>query len=239
MGNIARGDSTTVSGLPRFLEAARYSVQWGGAPYQVYAPKNSTNDYTEDINARSFMENYLARGSAYAPGDSGLNVPFELSVALHTDAGFTMDSTFIGTLGVYTTEFNDGALAAGPSRLVSRDVCDNVLTQVNRDLSTLLGLWTRRQMFDRNYSETREPMPPAVIIEMLSHQNFNDMRMAHDPYFKFLMARSIYKGILRSVNSLHENKDVVVQPMPIAAPAANIDAAERKIVLSWPCPPQF
>ena len=233
MGNIARGDSTSVSGLPRFLEAARYSVQWSGAPYQVYAPKNSVNDYTEDINARSFMENYLARGSAYVPGDSGLNVPFELSVALHTDAGYSADSTFIGTLGVYTSDFNDGVLAAGPSRLVSRDVCDNVLTQVNSDLSTLLGRWTRRQMFDRNYSETREPIPPAVIIEMLSHQNFNDMRMAHDPYFKFLMARAVYKGILRSVNALHENKDVVVQPMPVAAPAAHINPAERKIVLSW------
>lgn len=233
MGNIARGDSLAVSGLPRFLEAARYGVQWAGAPYEIYGCKSSTNDYAEDINARSFMENYLAKGSAYVPGDSGLYVPIELSVALHTDAGYTTDSTFTGSLGIYTTDFSDGVLPAGPSRLVSRDVCDQVLTQVNSDLSTLLGRWTRRMMYDRNYSETREPMAPSIIFEMLSHQNFNDMRMAHDPYFKFLMSRAIYKGILRSVNALHENRDVVVQPLPISAPEAHINVAERKIELSW------
>lgn len=235
MGNIARGDSlnAVVSRLPRFLEAARYSVQWAGAPYEVYASKGSTNDYSEDINARSAMENYLARGSAYVPGDSGLHVPIELSVALHTDAGFTRDSTYIGTLGIYTTDFSDGLLPSGLSRLASRDVCDRVLTQVYSDFDSLLGNWTRRQMYDRNYSETREPLPPSVIIEMLSHQNFNDMRLAHDPYFKFLMARSIYKGILRSVNAAHGNEEVVVQPLPISAPAAQIIPQERNITLTW------
>jgi hypothetical protein len=235
MGNIARGDSInhSVSGLPRFLEAARYSVQWAGAPYEAYASKASTNDYAEDINARSAMENYLARGSAYVPGDSGLHVPIEMSVALHTDAGITRDSTFIGSLGIYTTDFNGGILPSGLSRLTSRDLCDRVLTQVYDDLDSLLGRWTRRQMFDRNYSETREPMPPAIILEMLSHQNFNDMRMAHDPYFKFLMARSIYKGILRTVHSLHNSDAAVVQPLPVSAPAAHIIPQERNITLTW------
>ena len=233
MGNIARGDSLSVSGLPRFLEAARYSVQWAGAPYAAYASKLSTNDYSEDINARSAMENYLARGSVYVPGDSGLNVPIEMSVALHTDAGVTRDSSFLGTLGIYTTDFNDGTLGAGLSRLASRDVCDQVISQVYGDLDSLFGRWTRRQMFDRNYSETREPMAPSIILEMLSHQNFPDMRLAHDPYFKFLMSRAIYKGILRAVHRLHDDRDVVVQPLPVSAPSAFIDTERRTITLSW------
>ena len=32
MGNIARGGKT--SGLPRYLEGARYSAQWAGMPYE-------------------------------------------------------------------------------------------------------------------------------------------------------------------------------------------------------------
>lgn len=233
MGNIARGDSLTTSGLPRCFEGARYAVQWSGAPYEVYASKQSTNDYAEDINARSAMTNYLSRGSAYVPGDSGLNVPIEMSIGLHTDAGATADGSFIGSLGIYTTDFNDGLLPAGLSRLTSRDVCDRVLSQVNTDLSSTLGRWSRRMMFDRNYSETREPLVPSMILEMLSHQNYHDLRMAHDPYFKFLMARAVYKGILRATNALHGRTEVVVQPLPVTAPSAHINAAAQQIFLRW------
>ena len=35
MGNIARGGK--ISGLPRYLEGARYSAQWAGMPYEVFA----------------------------------------------------------------------------------------------------------------------------------------------------------------------------------------------------------
>lgn len=235
MGNIARGDSTniSVSRLPRFLECARYSAQWSGMPYEVYASKQSTNDYSEDINVRSHMTNYLARGSAYVPGDSGLNVPIEMSVAFHTDAGYTRDSSFIGTLGIYTTDFSEGHLPTGLSRLASRDLCDQMLTQVDSDMRALIGQWSRRQMYDRNYSETREPAVPSMILEMLSHQNFTDMRYAHDPNFKFALARATYKGILRSIYALHAEKDFVVQPLPITAPMATVTDDGRGIDLTW------
>lgn len=45
MGNISRG---TVSGLPRYLEGARYSAQWAGMPYEVYGGKQGTNDYADE-----------------------------------------------------------------------------------------------------------------------------------------------------------------------------------------------
>lgn len=57
------------------------------------------------------MTNYLAGGSSYFPADSGLRVPIEMAIALHSDAGIAPDSTFVGTLGIYTTDFNEGTFA--------------------------------------------------------------------------------------------------------------------------------
>lgn len=235
MGNIARGQSDyqCVSGKPRFLEGARYYAQWAGAPYEVYGNKESTNDYAEDINVRSLMTNYLARGSAYLPGDSGLCVPIELSLAFHTDAGFSAEPRVIGSLGVYTTAPNDGIYDSQLSRFASRDVCDLVLTQVEDDIRALYGNWTRRQMWDRNYSETREPAVPSMILEMLSHQNFTDLQLAHDPHFKFHFARAAYKGILRAIHTLHNDREVIVQPLPVKAPAASVTPFTRQIELTW------
>lgn len=234
MGNIARGDSLqeTTSGMPRYLEGARYNAQWSGMPAYVYDSKNGMNDYGDDINVRSYMTNYLAGGSSYFPADSGLHVPIEMSIALHSDAGIAPDSTFIGTLGIYTSDFNDGMLAAGLSRMTSRDLCDIVMTQVENDLSRTYGKWKRRQMFDRNYSETREPQVPSMILEMLSHQNFRDMVLGHDPAFKFQLARAIYKGILKYTSYQHE-ADYVVQPLPVTRFQTRLDPHRKEIALSW------
>ena len=234
MGNIARGDSLqkVVSGFPRYLEGARYNAQWSGMPYSVYNGKNGTNDYSDDINVRSYMTNYLAGGSSYFPADSGLRVPIEMAIALHSDAGIAPDSTFVGTLGIYTTDFNEGTFATGMSRLASRELCDVVMTQVDEDLNRLYGQWKRRQMFDRNYSETREPQVPAMILEMLSHQNFRDMALGHDPAFKFNLARAIYKGVLKYTSYQHE-ADYVVQPLPVTCFQTRLNPDEKEITLTW------
>ncbi|MBO7118807.1 MAG: hypothetical protein J6W03_00620 [Bacteroidaceae bacterium] len=236
MGNIVRGDSTMVlpisSDLPRCLEAARYSAQWYGMPDSVYS-RRGNDDGKDDVNTRPFAVNYLTKGTNYLKGDSGLNVPIELYMAVHSDAGFRTDNTLIGTLGIYTTEFYDGKTATGLSRLVSRDLIDLVMTQINADLSREIGFWNRRDIYDRNYGESRDPQVPAVLLEMLSHQNWADMCFGHDPYFKFLMSRSIYKGILRFVATIHGGKDVVVQPLPVAGLSAEPSQEKGEITVRW------
>lgn len=76
------------SGLPRYLEGARYAAQWSGFPYSVYSPSEGKNDYTDDINARSRIINYLSGNSVYNPKEKGLGVPFEMTLGVHSDAGF-------------------------------------------------------------------------------------------------------------------------------------------------------
>lgn len=214
MGNIERGGSC--SGMPRCLEGARYSAQWAGAPYSVYSSKNGSDDYGDDINVRSNMTNWLAGGSTYVPTLEGKKVPIELSLAVHSDAGYTtVNDSIIGSLAICTTSFNDGRLNSGVSRMVSHDFADSLLTGLQRDISGKYRKWTRRYLWDRNYSETRKPEVPSAIIETMSHQNFADMRRGLDPNFRFMLARSLYKTILRFVNGNHSVPSVV-QPLPVS-----------------------
>ena len=230
MGNIQRFGET--SGMPRALEGARYYAQWAGMPYSVYSSKNGQDDYGDDINARSHMTNLLGGGSCYMPDIEGRKVPIELSLAIHSDAGYARDGVgLIGSLSICTTGFHDGKLNAGVSRLASRDLADALLSNELLDIKYKYGNWSRRELFDRNYSETRLPEVPSAILETLSHQNFPDMRYGQDPNFRFTLARSIYKTLLRYVNDQHGTSYMVA---PLAPNRFRIDfKGKDEIRLSW------
>ena len=231
MGNIARGGQT--SGLPRYLEGARYFAQWAGMPYPVYGGYEGKNDMNDDINVRSRTVNYLAGKSLFNPTEEGLGIPFEMSMALHSDAGFSKEDEIIGTLGIYTTNFNNGRLHAGTDRHASRDLSDILLTQLQRDIRSTFNVdWTRRSLWNRNYSETRLPAVPSTIVELLSHQNFADMRLGHDPNFKFTVGRALYKAILQYICSQH-GRDYVVQPLPVSHFAIRFGQKKNTLELSW------
>ncbi len=211
MGNIERFGK--ISGLPRALEGARYSAQWAGMPYNVYSSKMGENDYADDINVRSLMTNLLGGGSCYMPNREGRGVPIELSLAIHSDAGYSENGMDIyGPLSICTTAQNDGLLNAGMSRQTSYNLAKALLENEERDIQQKYGKWTKRRMLNRNYSETRLPEVPSSILEILSHQNFPDMMYGQDPNFRFTLARSIYKTLLRYVNDMH-GEPAVVQPL--------------------------
>lgn len=230
MGNIRRGYTT--SGLPRCLEGARYYGQWAGMPYEVYSSKNGEDDYGDDINVRSHMANLLAGGSCYLPDTTGRHVPLELSLAIHSDAGYTSDGkSHTGTLAVCTTYLNDSILGTGHTRLLSRDLADELLSTVPRDMLRKYGSWQMRELWDRNYSESRVPMVPSAILETMSHQNFADMRYGQDPNFRFDFARSIYKALLRYVSRMHHTFYTVT---PLTPNHLRVELTEKgQARLSW------
>ncbi len=98
--------------------------------------------------------------------------------------------------------------------MASHDLAEQLLEGLRRDLTFKYGKWTRRYLWDRNYSETRRPEVPSAIVETMSHQNFADLKRGFDPNFKFTMARSLYKTILRYVSSNH-SRPCIVQPLPV------------------------
>lgn len=223
------------SHLPAILQSARYYTQWAGLPEGLYNTEDSNNDYVDDLRCRSNYVNYLAGGSAYLPSENGLGVPLELVCAVHTDAGHRPD-TIYGTMAISTThDVSSGShYPSGISRMASWDFASILSHTVTNDLTQLMGeTWTRRETWNRNYSETRAPQIPSAILELLSHQNFTDMRYAHDPYVKFYIARSIYKAILKYVNYQHGVTDVVVQPLPVTNMRAELDSKHNKVTLKW------
>lgn len=212
MGNIVRGGM--VSGLPRFLEGARYAAQWAGAPWGIVSKSNGSNDYNDDINSRSLMTNWLAGGSCYLPDrKDGKKVPVELSLAIHSDAGVKADGSYFGTLGICTTQQGNSTLGDGISRKTSRLFAEQLVANAKKDIDRTFHVnWATRSVWDRNYSETRLPEVPSAILETLSHQNFPDIRLGQDPNFKFTLARSIYKTILKFEASMH-GRQYTVQPL--------------------------
>lgn len=244
MGNVARkvknGESDIdyqyiTSKYPRFVEGARYFLQWAGAPDSVYTPSNNANDYTDDYRSRGEWVNWLAGGSSMLPQRKGLNIPVDLSFAFHSDAGTTMNDSIIGTLGIYSSEgrvYGDKT-ANGSDRMVSHDLTDAVVTNIVNDIRAKYEPnWTRRGMWDETYFEARVPEVPAMLLELLSHQNFADMKYGLDPEFRFLVSRAIYKGMLQFLAN-RDGRPYVVTPLAVrnfAIAATDSNGAYR---LTW------
>jgi hypothetical protein len=240
MGNVARRvlpkeDNSDIdyqyqlSNYPRFTEGARYFLQWAGAPDSVYSESKNVNDYTDDYRSRALWVNWLAGGSSVLPKQEGLNIPIDLSFAFHSDAGTTRDDSIIGTLGIYCTA--NGKLGNGSTTLASRDFTNLVMTNIVNDVRRQFEpKWTRRGMWDKSYYEARVPAVPAMLLELLSHQNFADMKYGLDPTFRFVVSRAVYKGMLQFI-AHRDGRDYVVQPLPVHAFAINGGNGSYK--LSW------
>ncbi|MHB1687625.1 MAG: golvesin C-terminal-like domain-containing protein [Ignavibacteriaceae bacterium] len=236
MGIIERGGST--SGRPKILEAARYYLQYLGMPDTlVYNLHDNKDDYTDDYMSRPEYVNYLY-GAPFGPNKDrnvkGLGIPIDLSLAFHTDAGTSQSDTTIGTLAIYsTTDFDSQKIFPnGVSRLANRDLADIMQTQIVDDIRAKYDpIWNRRMLDDARYSEVVRPNVPSVLIELLAHQNFLDMKFAKDPEFRFDVARSMYKGILKFL-SVQNHFKYVIEPLPINSFSAVFDNLGN-VLLKW------
>lgn len=221
-----------VSGYPRFTEGARYWLQWAGIPDSIYSRSKGYDDYADDYRSRGVWVNYLAGGSKGVPDEKGLNIPLDLSFAFHSDAGTVYGDSIIGTLGIYQTAGYDGKFADGSSRYANHDLCDLVLTNITQDIRRMYEpKWTRRGMWNSSYFEARVPKVPAMLLELLSHENFADMRYGLDPRFRFTVSRAIYKGMLQFLSNEY-GTDYVVQPLPVDHFGITLDK-KSQAVLSW------
>jgi hypothetical protein len=227
MGKIARGKGTDsseweTSGLPCYLEGAMYSEQWAGMPYDRI--HQWSTDYTCD---------YASRGEWVKMMKDDMGLPIDISLAFHTDAGITPNDSIVGTLAIYTLKA-DGKrkFANGSDRAACRLLTDWVQTQVVNDIrADYDSLWTRRQTWNRSYSESRTTDVPGMLMELLSHQNFSDMKFGLDPQFRFDACRAIYKGMLKFLSTYY-GESYVVAPLPVRDFSATF-GDDGYVVLNW------
>lgn len=220
---VARPEDQTVetvyetSGYPRWMEAARYYLQWAGMPESVYAVNHGRNDYSDDIRSRGNWVNYMAGGSRKLPMNQGLNIPIDLSLAFHTDGGSVGGNRIIGTLGIYH----------GGSELCNT-VYKSIVSDIRKEIEPR---WAGRGITARNYSETSIPQVPSMLLELLSHESFGEMRYGLDPRFQFVVSRAIYKGILKYL-SKRNGYSYIVQPLPVTRMAITMPH-NGEVRLTW------
>lgn len=205
------------SGMPSYLEGSRYYLQAAGIPDSIYSRSKFQNDYTDDYQSRPHWVNFLKKKG----------VPIDLSLAFHTDAGVTPNDSTIGTLTIYSTKgekFSDGR-----SKVENEKLSKIIQDQICNDIRALYNSkWTQRVPKNAAYTEAAAPDVPAVLLELLSHQNLGDMIYSLDPRFRFTASRSIYKAIVRYL----QDSCAIIQPLP----PHNFTLRkhdEKRIFLSW------
>lgn len=233
---IKRNNTTTL--LPAFTNSSRYFLQYSGAPSKtVYSLSDYKSDYKDDYRGKGEWVNWMLGKEYFKNRDSvstdGLNIPIDLSLSLHTDAGNTKKDSIIGSLAIYSsTNYKKGTtFTDGRSRISNRDFADILQTELTETIQKkYCKNWNRREIWDKRYSEATYPNVPSMIIELLAHQNFEDMKYGLDPNFKFDVSRAIYKGILKYLASTN-NTDYTVTPLPVHAFAISYRA--EKLSLLW------
>ena len=229
MGKVERGGD--LSGQAAYAEGALYHMQYSGL--DMHLLDRWEKDYTKDYAGRGVWVQDLSGGSKVNPTAPGKRIPIDLSLAFHSDAGNTPNDSIVGTLAIYTLRCDKSDLLPnGESRMNCRLLCDLVQTQIVDDIRKEFEPdWTRRHLWDRSYSESRTTGVPAMLLELLSHMNFADMRYGLDPSFRFAASRAVYKGMLKYLSARY-GCPYVVQPLPVHGFRAQLDST-RFVSLSW------
>lgn len=209
-----------ISGMPQWTEGARYWLIDQKADSTIWNLYEG-DEYKDDMKCRAMWVN-------------SMDTTIDLCLALHTDGlDSGDDTTIVGTLAIYTAKDDENRTKLHDGRdreTVNRNLADWIQTSVTEDLRHLAPEWTRRQLKEANYCESRVPVVPSIILEVLSHKNMADMRYGLDPAFRFVAARAVYKGILRFLNG----PQAVVQPLPVQDLGIQIVNRQSSVVnLQW------
>jgi len=234
MGNISRNGK--ISQRARYLEAARYNMQYSGVPDTfVYNLHSDNDDIVDDYQGRGEWVAYL-KGAPCGPTKNrnlkGLGIPVDLSLAFHTDAGMTYNEKTIGTLVIFDSEADQAMFPDGTSRLASRDFADVLQSKIVSDIRSKYDAdWNRRGLWNKPYSEAYRANVPAALLELLSHQNFADMQLGQNPQFRFDVSRAIYKSILQYI-AFQNGYEFIVQPLPVSHFSAEL-SGNQQVTLKW------
>ncbi len=170
MGSLERNGSS--SGKPRWQEAARYWVEFSGAPGEVYH-ETWTEENSADVTTRPL----------YADWRGG-----DLYLSLHSNAAGS------GNVGYGTETFMyDGVPVAGSERwrdLVNAEIVGAIRSEWDAN-------WTNRGLKTANFGELRELLTmPGCLTEIGFHDTEYDAFFLKRPPFRATVARAVAKAAL-------------------------------------------
>jgi uncharacterized protein (TIGR03382 family) len=209
------GDSVLAPlGQPRYLECARYHIQFNGAPASVFAPSGVNalgNERNDDVTARP-------RFAAW-DHEAGEDAVY---VAWHTNASTT--GTILGTeTYVYGPNPVDGTLNF--TGVAGSDVLATALrAELDHDFKAALDPnWKTWKLRSANLGEVNpahNPETPAVLLEIAYHDAAADAARLKEPDFRRIAARAILQGLIKYF-ATKDGKAVHLPPEPITAVAAH------------------
>ena len=208
LGSIAEPGGT--SAQPRWEEAAKYWVQYQGAPAEIYA---------SDVTARPlYAEWETAKGY---PGEAANAV----YISWHTNAGGgTGTESYI-----HNTEPTPG----------SAELQNRVHAELIHDLKAAWDpSWVDRGKKSADFGELRELSTiPGVLLEVAFHdtEDPGDADDLREPVFRQIAARAVYQGIVRYFAD-REGTPVRWLPEPPTHLVARV-TGPGQVTVSWRPPP--
>ena len=167
MGSIERNGAP--SGKPRWEEAARYWVEYAGAPGWAY--NSDMADNSGDVTTRPKYANWQG-ADAY--------------LSIHSNA--TGTSTY--AYGTSTYMYNGEATPGSEEwrNLINGKVVEAIRSEWDSG-------WTDRGLHSANFGELRElDTMPGCLIETAFHDNPYDAAFLKRPYFRATLGRAILKA---------------------------------------------
>jgi hypothetical protein len=213
---------------PRYEEAARYHVQFSGAPASVYAPTGAnalSNERNADVTARPRFAAWL-----HEEGEDAVYV------AWHTNAGTTGNTS--GTEAyVYGPNPVDGRLeftGVPGSDVMARALLDELGRDIRREVDPSWRVRTLRSANLGEVSPTHNPEMPSVLLEVAYHDNIPDSNRLKEPAFRRVAARAILQGLIKYFAA----RDGQPVRLPPEAPEAVVarNAADGAVQVRWAVP---
>jgi len=213
---------------PRYEEAARYHVQFSGAPFSVYAPTGAnalSNERNADVTSRARFAAWL-----HEEGEDAVYV------AWHTNA--STSGTVVGTEGyVYGPNPVDGTLkftGVPGSDVLARALLDELGRDIRREVDPN---WRVRNLRSANLGEVNpahNPEMPSVLLEVAYHDAVADSNRLKEPEFRRVAARAILQGLIKYFAA----RDGVAVHLPPEAPAAVVarNASAGAVEVRWAAP---
>jgi N-acetylmuramoyl-L-alanine amidase len=221
MGLFDRGGG--VSQQTRADECARYHAQFSGAPASVYNA-SSSDDRTDDVSTRSRFAAWL-----HQPGEESV------FVSHHSNAS---GANARGTVTyVYGRNPVDGSykptaetLALGSDKL-ARAIHDAMVADIRAAIDPT---WKDRGLKSAYFGElntSNQNEMPAALLEVAFHDQADDAEMLKSPLFRQLVARAIYKGIVRFFAERDGSAPALLPEPPVQLRAQNTGAGE--VTVGW------